>query len=313
MQTFFRRIFFFFLPFLVGFLLLEIKLSQVPTYYSLKKDYFESQLSDIEILSTGSSFGNSINPEFLSRKGFNLFNDAEDIYYDVKIVEKYLDRMPNLKLVIIPIAYWTLEYRMEQSPWASREPFYWFLYSIPPQETISLVNPSFFSYTFAYGWKEVAGYVENGFASKVTQKLHFSGWREVGKNSIIDSPEQQRNGREGVREDEFLLMNMNSIEGNIGLLGSFIKNCSSRHIKVLLITTPVYHYYYDHLDPNKYQVMQDALNQLATKYHITYLNFLKDPHFVAEDFYSVDHLIDRGAEKFTNLLAPIIDRELSSP
>ena len=310
MKIFLKRLIVFFLPFLVLYPLLEIKLSQVPNYYTQKKEYLESQLNEIEILSTGSSHGNSINPQFLSRKGINLFNDAEDIYYDVRVIEKYLDRMPNLKLIIIPISYWSLEYRMDRSLWAWRVPFYKFIYDIPPQELTSLLNFGYFSYTAAYGWCEVVSYIENGFISKSTKKLYSNGWREVGDHAIIDSPEEERSGWQGVSVDEFLLMDAGAIESNMSWLSRLIETCQTRQIKVVFITTPVYHYYYEHIDPLKYQSMQENLDKLVKKYHVTYFNFLKDPRFVAADFYSLDHVNDRGAEKFSKILDTIITSEL---
>ena len=309
MKIFLKRLVIFFLPFLVLYPFLEIKLSQTPNYYNQKKEYLESQLSEIEILSTGSSHGNSINPQFLSRKGFNLFNDAEDIYYDVRLVEKYLDRMPNLKLIIMPISYFSLEYRIDRSPSAWRAPFYKFIWDIPPQELTSLLNFGYFSYTAAYGWREVVSYIENGFASKSTQKLDRNGWREIGDQVIIDSVEEERSGWQSVSLNESL-MDVGSIEKNMDLLSEFIETCQNRQIKVMLITTPVHHYYYEHIDPLKYQRMQDNLNQLVKKYHVIYSNYLKGPLFETVDFYNRDHLNASGVEKFSKILDTIITSEL---
>jgi len=219
--------------------------------------------------------------------------------------------MPNLKLVIIPISYWTLEYRIDHSPWANRAPFYKFIYDIPPQDFSSYLNLGFFSYTATYGWNEVVNYIENGFASKITKKLHKNGWREVGEYSIVDSLEEERTGHQDVGIDEALLMDPSAIESNMNLLSKFIEICQNHQIKVMLITTPVYHYYYDYIDPIKYQRMQENINKLVNKYHVSYFNFLKDSRFVADDFYSEDHLIDKGAEKFSKILDPIVNNELN--
>jgi len=309
MKIFLKKIAIFLLPFLFLYPLLEIKLSQIPNYYIQKKEYLESQLSKIEILSTGSSHGNSINPQFLSRKGFNLFNDAEDIYYDVRLVEKYLDKMPNLKLIIVPISYFSLEYRIDRSPSAWRAPFYKFIYDIPPQELTSLLNFGYFSYTAAYGWRDVVGYIENGFVSNSTQKLDSNGWREIGDTVIINSPEEERSGWQSVSLNESL-MDTGAIAKNMEMLSKLIETCQKRLIKVILITTPVYHYYYEHIDPIKYERMQANLDQLVKKYRVPYYNFLKDPRFVTTDFYNRDHLNDQGVEKFSKILDAITSREL---
>jgi hypothetical protein len=95
------------------------------------------------------------------------------------------------------------------------------------------------------------------------------------------------------------------------LLSEFIETCQNRRIKVMFITTPVHHYYYEHIDPIKYQRMQDNLNQLVKNYHVTYLNFMKDSRFETVDFYNRDHLNASGVKKFSNILDPIINNELS--
>ena len=94
----------------------------------------------------------------------------------------------------MPISYFSLEYRFERSRTASRVPFYKFIFDIPPQELTSLLNFGYFSYTAAYGWREVVSYIENGFTSKSTKKLYSNGCREVGDHAIIDSPEEERSG-----------------------------------------------------------------------------------------------------------------------
>jgi hypothetical protein len=313
MKKFLTKFIIFLLPFLISYLFLESKLSQIPTFYSQKKEFLESQLSEIEVLSIGSSHGNSINPQFLSRNGFNLFNDAEDIYYDVQLIEKYLDRMPNLKLIIMPISFFSLEYRIDHSPHEVREPFYKFTWNILPQDFITLLDFRYFSYTAMYGWREVVGYIGNGFVSKNTQKLDSNGWREIGNHAIMDSPEEKHNGWSDYISQESLMMDAGAINGNMSLLRKIIEICQKRHIKVMLITTPVHHYYYDHIVPLKYQTMQDNLNQLVNKYKVPYFNFLRDPRFETADFYVSDHLNEGGAEKFSKLLDPIITNELDHP
>ena len=310
MKFFLKKLLIFLLPFLFFYPILEINLSRMPIFYSEKKEFLESHLSEIEILSTGSSHGNAINPQFLSHKDFNLFNYGQDIYYDVLLVEKYLDRIPNLKMVIFPISYFSLEYRLDHTPAAWQEPLYKFYWDIPPQDFRSYLNIGFFSYTAAHGWQDVRGYIENGFVSMATQKMKSDGWTDSGVQPMIDSPISERSAWQEVNLVESVMMDPSAIEGNLNLLSKFIEFCQSRHIKVMFITTPVYHYYYDHIDPLKYQRLQDNLEILINRYHVPYFNFLKDPHFVAADFHDPDHLNAVGAEKFSKMLDIIISKEL---
>ena len=85
MRKLFIRLVIFALPFLVFASYLEYRLAGVPTSYSQKRYYLESQKNEIEVLSLGSSHGMGINPAYFSVKGYNLSNVSQDIYYDVSL------------------------------------------------------------------------------------------------------------------------------------------------------------------------------------------------------------------------------------
>jgi len=135
------------LPFLVLYPVLEYKLNNIPNTYNMKREFLESQLKEIEILTTGSSHGDAINPDYIRRKTFTLNNAAQDLYYDVQLINKYLDKMPKLKLVIFPISYFSLEYQMDRTKTWTLAPFYYHFWGIPPQHWDSLINPRYFSLT----------------------------------------------------------------------------------------------------------------------------------------------------------------------
>ena len=308
MGNFLKKVTAFLIPLLIIFIFLEIKLSHIPTYLLQKKLFIESQIDEIEIISTGLSYGNSINPEFIDRKAFNFFHDAQDLYYDIQLINKYIERMPNLKLIILPISYFSLEYRMESSPWIWRAPFYKFIYDIPPSNAISNFNPIFYSYTLAYGWREVQNYISTDFVSKIDKVMYRTGWREVGNEGIVDSKESDRFGWQSAEYYETSLMQIKNISFNMKLLENFIKGCNNKNIKVIFITPPVFHNFYDYVNPTKYAIMQSNINLLVKKYDLFYFNYFTDKRFTADDFYSVDHVNNYGAAK----LSKIINEEINS-
>lgn len=311
MNLLLKKLFIFLLPILASFLLLESRLRQVPTYLELKRDYLETQLGEIEVLSTGHSYGDAINPQYLDHKGFNLFNDAEDLYYDIQVMEKYLDRMPNLRVVLLPVSYFSLDYRQEHGPWAWRAPFYKFVFNIPSSEPLSIVNPSYYSYSFAYGWREVLTYLATNFSSRMTNLMYADGWREVGKQGLIDGRESDRAGLQSIEYIETILKDPKNIPFNLNLLSKFIEKCQARNIKILLFTPPGFHNYYDHINPVKYQQMQVQIQQLVAKYQLAYFDFLKDTRFGAADFYSIDHVNDLGAAKFSRIINDLVNNTIS--
>jgi hypothetical protein len=305
MKSFLKKLLLFLLPLLLLYGALEFQLSRLPNNFTRKKDFFETQLDEIEVLIAGPSYANTINPQFLSYKGFNLFNDAEDIFYHVKLVEKTLERMPKLKLIILPISYYSLEYRLDQSPASWRVAFYQSVWSIPPRSALSYFNPILYSYTAAYGWREVLSLMERGFISSDQRVLYANGWREIGSQTIAENAEWERSGWQLVELNESM-MRVENIAGNMQLLGGLIETCQNRGIQVMLITTPLHHFYYDHLKTDKLARMQENIQLLVNQYQVPYLNFMKDERFKAEDFYNPDHVSNAGAEKFSRLMDEII-------
>jgi len=194
MKRLLQKLFVFLLPFLLIYPILEYRLSQLPSSYAQRKKDFESQLTDIEILSTGSSLGNAINPIYFNQQGFNLNNDAQDLYYDVQLVEKYLDKLPKLKIIIMPISYFSMGYRIGNSLSASRQPFYTLIWGIPPQYHSEL-NIRYFSFIAAYGWKKVRNFLLTGDIDMIMidqpKKINKNGWGDYGNRSIQENYENE--------------------------------------------------------------------------------------------------------------------------
>jgi len=78
--------------------------------------------------------------------------------------------------------------------------------------------------------------------------------------------------------------------------------CKSRNIQLILVTTPCWHSYYDHLDQKQLAKMYELTDQFRKEFGVIYLNYLKDPRFEADDFFDSNHLSDIGASKFTKIL-----------
>ena len=78
---------------------------KLPNSYSIKKDNFESSLDSIKILFLGSSEPlDDIDPGQLDAKGYNLAALWQRLYYDKELTLRYVDRMPDLKIVFISIS-----------------------------------------------------------------------------------------------------------------------------------------------------------------------------------------------------------------
>jgi hypothetical protein len=309
MKTITKKILLFILPFLIFYPLLEIKLSQIPNIYDKKKEFIESQINEIEVLSMGSSHGDAINPDYLSQKTFTFNYKAQDLYYDMKLINTYIDRMPRLKVVILPISYFSLEFEIDRSKTWTLAPFYYHAWRIPPQHLDSFFNLRYFSLTAAYGWEKVVHYIQNGFTDNEWETMRMNGQWMPGNQVLKDSPHESENGYYKVLSHQEL-MDPGSTQENLKILENIITSCQSRHIDVILVTTPAHHTYFDFLDKTRWQVVQNAMKYLMDNYHVVYKNYLKDPRFYDSDFSDNDHVNTQGSIKFSQILDEEIIRPL---
>lgn len=93
-----------------------------------------------------------------------------------------------------------------------------------------------------------------------------------------------------------------SIECGYRKLEQIIKLCKEKEIRLVLITTPCWHSYYDNLSDNQLNKMYSIIHELQQKYDLPYFNYLKDKRFTEEDFFNGSHLSDVGEKKFTIIL-----------
>lgn len=309
MKKFFLRIIILLLPLITLYSFLEVKLISVPNMYNKKKEFIESQLDQIEILTTGSSHGDAINPDYIQEKTFTLNQAAQDLYYDTRLVIHYLDRMPKLKLVIIPISYFSLEYQMDRTKTWTLAPYYYHTWRILPQHWDSLLNERYFSLTAAYGWEKALSYLQNGFQDNEWKIMKSSGWWFQGNEELVDTPHESEFGQYSIHMQHIEIMKAERIPENTSLLEALIRTCQAHGVQVAFVTTPVHHSYSDFMDLQRWQVTQMVLQSLVDRYHILYKDYLNDPRFVEADFYSRDHVNTKGSIKFSH----IIDSEIIQP
>ncbi len=104
----------FLFPIVITFGYFEFQLKKIPNSYSEKRFNFENQLNKIKVLVLGNSQGlKGINPSYFNCPGFNLSSVSQPFYYDVALSLKYLDKMPNLKAVILTTSYFSFGFDLD--------------------------------------------------------------------------------------------------------------------------------------------------------------------------------------------------------
>lgn len=287
------------LPFISILGFVEYRLRRVPNSYSVTKAALDRKLGEVEILVTGPSHALSgVAPQFLDRPAFNLANGSQSLHYDTQLVLKYSDSMPNLKLVIFTISYHALEYRLINSIERWRAGFYRQVYGIPGEdgkEGFELTNYSYIAlYTPKEAFRQALGEFLGGSVVK-------AAGTETTTITDTQSEVSEDFGRKRVQLHETqmrqvdLLHNVESLERACALL-------KQRGVSVVFITIPTHRTYYLQINGASYQKMQETIRQITERHQVPYFNYMHDERFTDDDFINSDHLNERGARKFSQIL-----------
>ena len=278
--------------------LIEYRLRHVPNEFSSTKAALDAKVGEVEILITGTSHAqNGVAPQFLELPAFNLGYASQSLYYDTELVLKYVDLIPNLKLVIFAISYHALEYRLTNSTERWRAGFFRQVYGIPSEDSEEGFEIANYSYIALYTPKEAVRRVSGGFLGAAEEEAKLN----QTPASVTQGDVSEAFGMRRVRFHEST-MRQADLPYNVAALERGCALLKRRNVSVVFITVPVHYTYYDPINVTSYRRMQDTIKQITEKYGVPYFNYLRDDRFKAEDFINSDHLNERGAEKFTHIL-----------
>jgi hypothetical protein len=299
----------FIMPFGLIPLFVEYKLGQVPNSYNVKKRLLERHAPEIQAIVMGSSHAYvGIDPKALGCRAFNLANTSQTLYYDSQLLSKYLDRMTSLRLAIITLSYFSLEFRLTDSPEQWRSHFYYYHYGIR-NETSNwpLLDLRNYSLIALYGINETRRISNLGYRVNFAEQVDENGWfKSPDDVQTLEASEASAQRNIGFHHG---FMKPKYIAENLFALQTMIRNLQARKVAVVFVTIPVFHTYAERMSAEKYQTMQEQIERLCQTYGIEYFNYSFDPRFTIEDFQNADHLNLTGAEKFSAIIkGDFVDR-----
>ena len=284
----------------------EFKVSRVhPNSFTVKKALLARQAPEVEVLVLGSSHGYyDVLPGLLGRPAFNLADVSQSLFYDHALLTKYLGRLPALKLVILPVSYFSLGYQLDDGVERWRSYYYFKFYGLLHRDWRQDWNVRNFSDYFLCD--EQLGGIKNVFWGTIkdvsTDYDPLGGWTNRVANPAGEKQLSLSESAQVALERHHNLMKSQHVQENVAVLEDIIHELKIRGIKLVLVTTPVTRYYSDGMDARQYQQMQDILKRLSSDYGVSYFNYGFDSRFSDEDYYDSDHLNLRGAKKFSLLL-----------
>lgn len=293
MKNFIKQLAIFIIPLLLAFILLEYAIRQIPNTYKYKNEWMLQYAGSLNTLILGNSHCMSgVNPTFLTSKAFNFANSSQDLERDYFILTKYKDIYKELKHVILSFSYCTLQDKMDYA------------------------DKSRLKYYGIY-----MGYEKYKYSMEITSSITYEKIREYMKEGasqcsplgfIVKNSSNDDLNISGVKAAKRHTLNKkDDLADNLKFLNKIIRFCKDKRIKLILVTTPTWHSYHEHLDEQQLYQMFSTVEYI-TKNHenVTYFNFLKDNRFDNNDFNDGDHLSEKGAEKFTKILKDSVDHVL---
>lgn len=274
----------------------EIKLRAVPNDYSYKHEWMTNNYSSVRILNLGSSHGYfGIKPEYFSQSAFNLAFSSQSLKYDEFLYNAYATQCDSLSYLIVPVSYFSMRSHLETGieGWRTKgyciymgcdfhqnEPFY-NLEIMSKDKLLSIFDVIFDRISFV-------SCDTLGCGTSYKMEYRNKDWSSTGETAC---------------ERHTYPNNKKIVGENIEYLQHIIADCQKRDIKVILLTTPTYHTYYEMLELVQLEEMESICNNLDDQYkHVVYLNWLKHDQFNEDDFFDADHLNEFGARKLTKML-----------
>ncbi|WP_159799745.1 D-alanyl-lipoteichoic acid biosynthesis protein DltD [Flavobacterium sp. MK4S-17] len=295
MKKFLYRILIFCIPIIIAWLGLELLYRCVPNNYSYKnKTVKENYNAQVLILGNSHSFY-GLNPGEFSLPAYNLSNISQSIYFDELLFNKHIEKFKKLKFVILTVDYFTLGMEDDSAEDKWRKYFYNAQMDLKVP-SVSCFNPRAYSLAlvprFSLTMHAVKQYLNKGTLAECNEK----GWEQYYGININNNAET---GKEIVDKHEYGTLDFS---GNVGRINNIIGECREKNIKVVLVTMPVTSYYADNVNKQKLGKIIAQCNSFNKKDGVYYVNLFQDKRFNNADFYDVDHLNTKGAQKCTEIL-----------
>jgi hypothetical protein len=308
------------MPFAIFMGICEYRLSTIPSNQIAAKKYLlKKQNRRVKVLVLGSSHSYyGILPAIVSESTFNLAGVSQSLYYDSALLNRCLETLPSLELVILPVSYFSMENQLDDGIESWRSYYYRYEWGIPHRD-----------WHMAWHVRNFSAYFlclrEIGFRDMILGRIKdaTTGFDRMGGCTKPPlSPENSKNFTISSYLQESALialkrhhrsMKMEHIQENERILNDMAHALKRKGIGLAFVTLPVSKYYSEGMESSAYQRMQNILHRICLSNGGRYLNYTFDKRFSDVDFQDADHLSATGALKFSLILkGEIVSRRFAS-
>lgn len=279
----------------------EYVVRRIPNAYSTKREAIAKYGRETETVVLGSSHTYYGVVADSMPSTLNLANISQAFEYDYRVLDRYIDSMPSLQRVIIPVSYFSFfDTPFETTDNSNLETYYRLYLDIDKYHRLSRADFEICSFPSYSGKlksllmrKQGPQTSAKGFGLDYTGKQSEKQIKSTAETAAVRHT-NMTNGNESYQRKWF---------------EKLIELCISKGVKPVLITTPVTKDYINLLDNTQLERTQYLTQLYCKKYDIPFYDFSQAEGFTYDDFHDGDHLNRDGAIKFTRLLNNALDNQ----
>jgi hypothetical protein len=245
----------------------------------------------------------------MKNKTFNAAYVSQSLFYDWQIVKKYDNHWRHLKVIVLPIDYFSLYGKLEHSTESWRVKDYNIYYGISTGNS---------SYNYNYNSEMLTNKLRLNMAR--IKSMYFNHDTNVLCSKFGWGTEYTFNKRRDLISSGKMAAKRHffndtiDFNENVRVLKNIASYALHHHIKVLLYTSPAYKTYVQSLDKQHFNKTINVVKALRKAYNnVFYFNCLNNKEFFASDFFDADHLDNLGAQKFTHEIDSLVFNIESRP
>ena len=286
------------LPIIISLAILEVIVGQIPNSYSYKYNYIKTNGPQIQAIAIGhSQLYDGFKPESFCIPAFNLCNSSQNYVDNYYLIRELLKDMPNLKVVIMPIGYMSVEVTKADSSLTDRSCYYHKYMHLDYDGRVPL-RYRFECFDPLRAWDKMKSYYMDhldiiGCDSMGRRSTHYLRDRKhpLGYDGLLEKYTEREN-----KYQKFHLKDGHYLVKTIQLL-------YDNNISVVLVSPPYYwDCGFDGINWDQKAFLKNYVDKLCKKFPVLYLDMESDSTFTYNDFFNETHLSEIGAEKFTRRL-----------
>ncbi len=263
-------------------------------------DKFFHVPKDIEIGNLGTSHAQyAFVYEYLNLKGFNFALPAQRLYYDNKILRKYIKNFKEDAVLIIPVSYISFYLGYDNENFEDFNKMYYSFLSLK-----DIKKPRLNEY-LKYKALPILTAESNIRYVFIKEEKSYEP-KPIYKDYTVSTDKMIKDGEETAkRHIAFIEEGRKDKEEFIAILDDIINLAIKNNLRPVLTTTPFTKYYNEHFSKDFYDEFYGEINKLLDKYpEIKYLDYSHDPRFEnsPEYFFDSSHLNLKGGKLFTEII-----------